>query len=68
MELRHLHIFCNVIERKSFSKAVKNAHFFQQTFHCHIKYLKDHFDFRLNDRFFKKTASAQAGEIIQENR
>ncbi len=64
MDLWQLHIFCKVIELKSFSKAGKAIYLSQPTVSSHIKDLEDHFGCRLIDRLSKKAIPTKAGELL----
>jgi len=64
MDLWQLHIFCKVIESKSFSKAGKMVHLAQPTVSSHIKDLEDHFGCRLIDRLAREALPTKAGELL----
>ena len=64
MDLWRLHIFCKVVELKSFSMAGKTVHLSQPTVSSHIKVLEDHFGCRLIDRLSKEVLPTKAGEIL----
>lgn len=64
MDLWQLHIFCKVIEFKSFSKAGKMVHLSQPTVSSHIKDLEDHFGCRLIDRLAREALPTKAGELL----
>jgi len=64
MDLWQLHIFCKVIELKSFSKAGKAIHLSQPTISSHIKDLEIHFNCRLIDRLTKEALPTKAGELL----
>ena len=64
MDLWQLHIFCKVIELKSFSKAGKAVHLSQPTISSHIKELEIHFNCRLIDRLTKEVVPTKAGELL----
>ncbi|MGD8943516.1 MAG: selenium metabolism-associated LysR family transcriptional regulator [Desulfobacterales bacterium] len=64
MDLWQLHIFCKVIEHKSFSKAGKTIHLSQPTVSSHIKDLENHFNCRLIDRLTKEVVPTKAGELL----
>ena len=64
MDLWQLHIFCRVVECKSFSKAAEAVHLSQPTVSSHIKDLEDHFGCPLIDRMSKKAAPTQAGRLL----
>ncbi|MBA3028856.1 MAG: LysR family transcriptional regulator [Desulfobacteraceae bacterium] len=64
MDLWQLHIFCKVIENKSFSKAGLAAHLSQPTVSSHIKDLEDHFECVLIDRLGKEVNPTRAGKLL----
>ncbi len=64
MDLWQLHIFCNVIELKSFSKAGNVIHLSQPTISSHIKDLENHFGCQLIDRLGKEALPTKAGELL----
>jgi DNA-binding transcriptional LysR family regulator len=64
MDLWQLHIFCKVVELKSFSKAGNTVHLSQPTVSSHIKELEDHFGCRLIDRLSKEAVPTKAGELL----
>lgn len=64
MDLWQLHIFCNVVELKSFSKAGVAIHLSQPTVSSHIKDLEEHFDCRLIDRLGKEALPTKAGDLL----
>ncbi len=64
MDLWQLHIFCKVVEYKSFSKAGKAVHLSQPTISSHIRDLEDHFGCRLIDRLARQAAPTRAGELL----
>ncbi|MGD2098964.1 MAG: selenium metabolism-associated LysR family transcriptional regulator [Desulfobacterales bacterium] len=64
MDLWQLHIFCKVIEHKSFSKAATAVHLSQPTISSHIKELENHFNCRLIDRLTKQVEPTKAGELL----
>ncbi|MEW6672586.1 MAG: selenium metabolism-associated LysR family transcriptional regulator [Thermodesulfobacteriota bacterium] len=64
MDLWQLHIFCKVIELKSFSKAGEAAHLSQPTVSSHIRDLEEHFNCRLIDRLAKEALPTKAGEML----
>lgn len=64
MDLWQLHIFCKVVESRSFSKAGKLVNLSQPTVSSHIKDLEQHLDCRLIDRLSKQAAPTKAGEIL----
>lgn len=64
MDLWQLHIFCKVVEYKSFSKAGKAVHLSQPTISSHIRDLEDHFGCRLVDRLARQAAPTKAGELL----
>lgn len=64
MDLWQLHIFCRVIEHKSFSKAAEAVHLSQPTVSAHIKDLETHFGCLLIDRLSREAAPTQAGRLL----
>ncbi len=64
MDLWQLHIFCKVIEFKSFSRAGKVVHLSQPTVSSHIKDLEAHFGCRLIDRLAREALPTKAGELL----
>jgi DNA-binding transcriptional LysR family regulator len=66
MDLWQLHIFCNVVEQRSFSKAGKIVHLSQPTVSTHIKDLENHFGCRLIDRLSKKADPTREGELLYQ--
>jgi DNA-binding transcriptional LysR family regulator len=64
MDLWQLHIFCKVVEYRSFSKAGKAVHLSQPTISSHIRDLEDHFGCRLIDRLARQAAPTKAGELL----
>jgi DNA-binding transcriptional LysR family regulator len=66
MDLWQLHIFCRVLECKSFSKAAEAVHLSQPTVSSHIKDLEAHFGCLLIDRLSKEAAPTQAGRLLYD--
>ena len=66
MDLWRLHIFCKVVELKSFSKAGSDIRLSQPTVSAHIKDLEDHFGCRLIDRLSKEAVPTKAGELLHQ--
>jgi len=64
MDLWQLHIFCKVVELKSFSKAAEAVHLSQPTVSSHIRDLEEHFSCRLIDRLSKEALATKAGELL----
>ena len=64
MDLWQLHIFCKVIELKSFSKAALAVHLSQPTVSSHIKDLEQHLDCSLIDRLARQAQPTQSGKIL----
>jgi DNA-binding transcriptional LysR family regulator len=64
MDLWRLHIFCKVVDLKSFSRAGRAVHLSQPTVSSHIKDLEAHFDCRLIDRLAKEALPTQAGRLL----
>jgi DNA-binding transcriptional LysR family regulator len=67
MDLWQLHIFCKVVEHKSFSKAAKIVQISQPTISSHIKDLEKHFGCRLIDRLSREAVPTKAGELLYQN-
>lgn len=66
IDLWQLHIFCKVVENRSFSKAGKAAHLSQPTVSSHIKDLEAHFECRLIDRLSKEAVPTKAGWLLYD--
>ncbi|MEZ4528958.1 MAG: selenium metabolism-associated LysR family transcriptional regulator [Desulfobacterales bacterium] len=66
MDLWQLHIFCKVVESRSFSKAGKTVHLSQPTVSSHIRDLEEHFGCRLIDRLSKEVLPTKAGELLYD--
>jgi DNA-binding transcriptional LysR family regulator len=66
MDLWQLHIFCRVLECKSFSKAAEAVHLSQPTVSSHIKDLEAHFGCLLIDRLSKEAVPTQAGRLLYD--
>ncbi len=66
MDLWQLHVFCKVVELKSFSKAGEAIHLSQPTVSSHIKDLEAHFSTRLIDRLSRHVAPTKAGELLYD--
>jgi len=66
MDLWRLHIFCRVVEEKSFSRAAKRIHLSQPTISSHIKDLESHFKCRLIDRLTKAAVPTKAGWLLYD--
>ncbi len=66
MDLWQLHIFCKVVEHKSFSKAAKIVQISQPTISSHIKDLENHFGCRLIDRLSREAVPTKAGELLYQ--
>jgi len=64
MDIWQLHIFCKVVELKSFSKAGEAVHISQPTVSSHIKDLEEYFGVRLIDRLSKTALPTKAGELL----
>lgn len=64
MDLWQLHIFCKVVDLKSFSLAGRAVHLSQPTVSSHIKDLEDHFECRLIDRLAKEALPTKAGQLL----
>lgn len=66
MDLWQLHIFCKVVEQRSFSKAGKIVHLTQPTVSSHIKDLEAHLGCRLIDRLAKEAVPTREGQLLYE--
>lgn len=64
MDLWQLHIFCRVVDFKSFSEAGKSVHLSQPTISSHIRDLENHFDCKLIDRLGKEALPTKAGLLL----
>jgi DNA-binding transcriptional LysR family regulator len=64
MDLWQLHIFCRVVEWRSFSKAAQAVHLTQPTISSHIKDLEEHFGCPLIDRLSKEAVPTDAGRLL----
>jgi DNA-binding transcriptional LysR family regulator len=64
MDIWQLHIFCKVVEQRSFSKAADSVHLSQPTVSSHIKELERHLDCRLIDRLSRKALPTKEGELL----
>jgi DNA-binding transcriptional LysR family regulator len=64
MDLWQLHIFCKVVEHKSFSKAGRAIHLSQPTISSHIQALEQHLGCRLIDRLAKEALPTAAGWVL----
>jgi len=64
MNLWQLHVFCKVIELKSFSKAGQHINLSQPTISSHVKELEDYFNCRLIDRMGKEALPTKAGDLL----
>jgi DNA-binding transcriptional LysR family regulator len=64
MDLWQLHVFCKVVENKSFSRAGQVVHLSQPTVSSHIKDLEDHFQCGLLDRLGKEANPTKAGKLL----
>jgi len=64
MDLWQLHIFCKVVDLKSFSLAGRAVHLSQPTVSSHIKDLEDHLECRLIDRLAKEALPTKAGQLL----
>lgn len=67
MDLWRLHIFCKVVEQRSFSKAATAVYLSQPTVSSHIKDLEDHFSCKLVDRLGREAVPTKAGELLYEH-
>jgi DNA-binding transcriptional LysR family regulator len=66
MDLWRLHIFCKVVEHRSFSKAASAVYLSQPTVSSHIKDLEEHFACKLVDRLGREVVPTKAGELLYE--
>jgi len=66
MDLWRLHIFCRVVELRSFSGAAKAVYLSQPTVSSHIKDLEDHFECRLFDRLGREVIPTKAGNLLYD--
>lgn len=64
MELRHLEIFCKVVELKSFSRAADALYLTQPTVSSHIKALEKSLKTTLLDRLGREVIPTKAGKIL----
>lgn len=64
MDLWQLHVFCKVIELKSFSKAGAAVHLSQPTVSSHIRDIEEYFNCRLVDRLAREAVATKAGELL----
>jgi DNA-binding transcriptional LysR family regulator len=64
MDLWQLHIFCKVVEQRSFSKAGNLVDLTQPTVSSHIKELESHFGCRLIDRLAKEAVPTREGQLL----
>ncbi|MCU0559967.1 MAG: selenium metabolism-associated LysR family transcriptional regulator [Desulfobacterales bacterium] len=64
MDLWQLHVFCRVVETKSFSKAAALVHLSQPTVSSHVQALESHFGCRLIDRLARQAVPTQAGRLL----
>ncbi len=64
MDLWQLHVFCKVVELRSFSRAGEMINLSQPTVSSHIKYLEEHFGCRLIDRLSREALPTKAGELL----
>lgn len=64
MDLWQLHVFCRVVETKSFSKAAELVHLSQPTVSSHVQDLETHFGCRLIDRLSRQAVPTQAGRLL----
>jgi DNA-binding transcriptional LysR family regulator len=64
MDLWRLHIFCKVVELRSFSRAAGAVYLSQPTVSSHIKDLENHFECKLVDRLGREVVPTKAGTIL----
>ncbi|MFP4474123.1 MAG: selenium metabolism-associated LysR family transcriptional regulator [Desulfatibacillaceae bacterium] len=67
MDLWQLHIFRNVVEHGSFSRAARAVHLSQPTVSSHIKYLEEYFGTRLLDRLGREVTPTPGGRILYDH-
>ncbi len=67
MDLWQLHIFCKVVELKSFSRAGDAVRLSQPTISSHIKDLEEHFGLRLIDRLARRVEPTKAGQLLYKH-
>ena len=66
MELRTLKTFCNVVEKKSFSKGAEAIHLTQSTASIQIKSLENNLGVILLDRLDRKVLPTPAGKVFYQ--
>ncbi|MBW1742955.1 MAG: LysR family transcriptional regulator [Deltaproteobacteria bacterium] len=64
MDLWRLHIFCKVVELRSFSGAARAVCLSQPTVSSHIKDLESHFECKLVDRLGRDVVPTKAGSLL----
>ncbi len=64
MDIRHLEIFCRIVETGSFSRTAKALGFAQPTVSGHIKTLEDELGVRLFDRLGRVVEPTKAGLVL----
>ena len=66
MDLWRLHIFCRVVELRSFSRAAEAVYLSQPTVSSHIKDLENHFECKLVDRLGREVIPTKAGSLLYD--
>jgi DNA-binding transcriptional LysR family regulator len=66
LDLRRLEIFCNVLEKRSFSKAAESLYLTQPTLSQHIKSLEDSLGLKLFDRLGREVVPTKAGILLYD--
>ncbi|MDY6862085.1 MAG: selenium metabolism-associated LysR family transcriptional regulator [Thermodesulfobacteriota bacterium] len=64
MNLKHLELFCEIAEKKSFSKAAGVFSLTQPTLTEHIKSLEENLGLRLFDRLGREVLLTKGGEVL----
>jgi DNA-binding transcriptional LysR family regulator len=64
MNLKHIELFCEIAEKKSFSKAAEVFSLSQPTLTEHIKSLEENLGLKLFDRLGREVLLTKAGEIL----
>ena len=66
LDLKRLEVFCEILEKKSFSKAAESLYLTQPTLSQHIKLLEDSLGLKLFDRIGKEVIPTKAGTLLYE--
>ncbi len=64
MEIRHLEVFCQIVEKKSFSRAARALGLAQPTASGHIRALEEELGVRLFDRLGREVQPTRAGLLL----